>query len=217
MMGEKVDKMVEEMKKMSWADLYDKDNMRVSQNMDTWKNRGQYRFKWIARNIQNQSKVLDAGCGTGLLSLELEDKGCEIHGIDVSKVAIEKAKKHVPDGKFVQGFLEKLPYGDKEFDAVCCSQTLEHLRDPALVLKEMYRVLRDGGLMLVTMPIQNLLADRLHLHIFGLYEVIELFEQIDNNFKVGWIHKFIKEREPNCFAISLRKGGERNGRPERRI
>lgn len=98
-------------------------------------------------------KVLDVGCGSAVFFESNQDWPMEVWGIDCSRVAIVKAKERVPGGEFLVGWGERLPFGSSSFDRVYCLGSLEHFVDMALGLKEMRRVLKVGGLILLQVPI----------------------------------------------------------------
>ena len=105
--------------------------------------------------IGQESKVLDLGCGNGTTALSLHDElGCNVVGVDLSGVRIENAKDALMQrGEDVQAKVafEKaaatdLPFEDGTFSHVWSQATLYHVHDPADALKEVYRVLEDGGI-----------------------------------------------------------------------
>jgi SAM-dependent methyltransferase len=96
------------------------------------------------------ARVLDAGCGSGRTLLELSDYG-EVHGIELNPEAAEVAQGR---GSFdVQiGRLEQLPWQDGTFDLITCLDVIEHTPDDRLTLRELRRVCKPGGWLLVTVP-----------------------------------------------------------------
>ncbi len=102
------------------------------------------------------SWVLDVGCGTGqavlrLASLVPEGKAC---GIDISAGMIQQAKANAPDTlqnkmEFVQASSDSIPYPDGQFDHLICTNSFHHYPDPIKALKEMQRVLKPGGQMVI--------------------------------------------------------------------
>jgi len=103
-------------------------------------------------DLQPKSKVLDVGCGTGYAVLKLasilsEGEAC---GIDISSEMIERARTKIPDileGKveFRQASSDNIPYPNAAFDHVLCTNSFHHYPDPIKTLKEIQRVLKPGG------------------------------------------------------------------------
>lgn len=111
------------------------------------------------RSFGKSSRVLDVGCGDGALSGQVFKRfGCEINGIDIEQKAIELAKEkfseHGYNGSFsiVDGY--DYPFEDSYFDVVFCADVIEHVADPIQMLCEMRRVLRPGGVLIVSTPIK---------------------------------------------------------------
>lgn len=99
---------------------------------------------------KNKNVILDAGCGTGAEIIYLQKYG-EVHGLDLSKMAVDYCKKQgIKNVK--TGDVSKLPYKDKTYDLICLLDVLEHTSNDKLVLKEMYRVLKPGGMLMMTVP-----------------------------------------------------------------
>ena len=96
------------------------------------------------------ASALDAGCGTGFQTALLAALGYGAHGLDLSPALLAVARRRVPAATFVRGRLERLPYPDASFDAVtCCGSTLSFVADSAAALRELGRVLRPGGRLLL--------------------------------------------------------------------
>jgi len=103
------------------------------------------------RSLGTADRALDLGCGDGRLSSELD--ATELTAADVSAAALERARRRLPAARIVE--LEpdaSLPFDDGAFDLVLCAETIEHVRDVQLLLSEIRRVLRPGGLVGVTTP-----------------------------------------------------------------
>lgn len=97
-----------------------------------------------------RGKLLDVGCGCGALLKLLKDDGWETHGVDISSYATKKVEEiglDVFTGELIEaGFL------DKYFDIVILHHSLEHIYDPAEVLREVFRILKDNGILIIGVP-----------------------------------------------------------------
>ncbi|MFH0820815.1 MAG: class I SAM-dependent methyltransferase [Candidatus Peregrinibacteria bacterium] len=89
--------------------------------------------------------VLDAGAGTGRLSLKLMNEGAHVTALDVSPDMLTRLKRKCPSATIVEGDVEAMPFADESFDMVFSSLTLVHLKKIEPFLDECYRVLSDGG------------------------------------------------------------------------
>lgn len=98
--------------------------------------------------VKSGQKVLDIGCGTGRVCVQLEEKGIDYFGIDISEAEIALAKKACPKGDFQTGSMMNLPYKNEEFDVVFHIAVLHHLLtkpERAKAVSEAFRVLKPGG------------------------------------------------------------------------
>jgi len=116
----------------------------------------------IANQIPSGSKILDLGCGDGNVSQLFLEKG-KVVGIDISKEALKKAERRGIKTKLHDLNRLPLPFGDKSFDVVVLTDTLEHLFDPLGVLKEVFRILTVGGRVIITVPNFARLGNRLRM------------------------------------------------------
>jgi ubiquinone/menaquinone biosynthesis C-methylase UbiE len=97
--------------------------------------------------IRKNDKVLDIGCGKGFFCSILKKAGCEVYGIDSSQESILTAKKYIDNGiNFQTGVAENLPYEDNCFDKVSSICVIEHVNNDDLFVKEVKRVLKQGGI-----------------------------------------------------------------------
>jgi SAM-dependent methyltransferase len=96
------------------------------------------------------ARILDAGCGSGSVLGHLRAFG-EVTGADVSPLAVAAARAR-RTGEVVQASIERLPFPDGSFDLVTCLDVLEHTPDDVAVLRELRRVTRPGGHVLLTVP-----------------------------------------------------------------
>jgi ubiquinone/menaquinone biosynthesis C-methylase UbiE len=90
-------------------------------------------------------KVLDAGAGTGRISVKLYDAGARVTALDISPGMLAKLKRKKPDIGLMEGDIENMPFEDGSFDMIFSSLALVHLKEADKFLDECYRVLKDGG------------------------------------------------------------------------
>jgi ubiquinone/menaquinone biosynthesis C-methylase UbiE len=105
------------------------------------------------------SRILDIGCGRGFYEhavLQILPKPI-ISGIDINDLYLKQARKNVKSQRafFKKSSAYRLPFADNTFDAIIASEILEHLENDKLALREMFRVLRKNGILLVTVPHNN--------------------------------------------------------------
>jgi len=97
-------------------------------------------------------RILDVGCGGGLLAEEFAQLGCAVTGVDPSSESLEVARAHAREKSFDIEYREatgeQLPFGDGEFPAVYCCDVLEHVDDVGRTVAEIARVLAPGGVFL---------------------------------------------------------------------
>lgn len=158
---------------------------------------------WI--EINQGTKVLENGCGPGRYAAMLANLGFEVIGVD--PVAFDTwtdlqecgALRFMSDTK-----AESLPFADGDFDAVCCLGALLYFDDPLMALKEMCRVLKPGGkLVLRTVNVENRFTKRtgkkldpVSKNLYSKEELISLIESagfsVKNHFFFGyWPTRFI--------------------------
>lgn len=106
--------------------------------------------------IGNESTVLDLGCGAGHI---LEKISCGIlTGIDASETQIKRAAAKLRDSiVLIRAHGENLPFEDGHFDRVICSEVLEHVLEPEILLNEMNRILKVDGIISLSIPNEKLI------------------------------------------------------------
>jgi demethylmenaquinone methyltransferase/2-methoxy-6-polyprenyl-1,4-benzoquinol methylase len=94
-------------------------------------------------------RALDVATGTGDLALAMRRRGAEVVGLDFSERMLELARQKAPDCRFVAGNALELPFEDGEFDAATVGFGARNFSDPRRGLREMARVVRPGGRVVV--------------------------------------------------------------------
>ena len=114
-------------------------------------------------DVLQGKRVLDIGCGGGILSEALSQAGAEVVGLDLSEKSIAVAKQHSEQNKLnityecqtVQKFAQREA---KSFDMVCCLEMLEHVDDPAEIIQSVQTLLKPQGTFFASTLNRNLLS-----------------------------------------------------------
>ncbi len=119
-----------------------------------FKKRVQTIFEWVQPT--DKMLILDMPCGRGFyLNMFRYVSNCHLVGAELDWDVILKAQRNVaqlPDVALHNTNIYALPYADNTFDAVILSEILEHVEDDVAALKEIYRVLKPGGVAAITVP-----------------------------------------------------------------
>lgn len=126
-----------------WANTYDKE---INPSIDLEENQV---INLI--HVKKGDYILDVGCGTGRYSKIFTQKAAKVVGIDFSRNMLKIAKQRVKKAEFKQtDITKKFPFPDKTFDKIVCSLVISHIQNISPVLKEMKRVLKDNGFIVLT-------------------------------------------------------------------
>ncbi|CAG0894988.1 unnamed protein product, partial [Darwinula stevensoni] len=122
------------------------------------------RLNWIDRQVPLAGKVvLDVGCGGGILSESMAIKGAQVTGIDLSEASLETARLHARETQTAVTYelisVEALAARDPaHFDVVTCMEMLEHVPDPAAIVKAIRQLVKPGGMVFMSTFNRNLTA-----------------------------------------------------------
>jgi SAM-dependent methyltransferase len=97
-------------------------------------------------------RLLDAGCAWGYGTRHFHTKARTVVGLDPGADAIAVAQERYPSISFVEGVLESAPFESESFDAVVACNVLEHVGDEGASFDELWRILRPGGVVTMTVP-----------------------------------------------------------------
>jgi SAM-dependent methyltransferase len=124
-----------------------------------------YQAANLLKQYRKDGRLLDVGTGFGFFLAEMKNRGWDVMGVEISKKAMDYAR-NVLGLTLHPGPMERVGFPDNYFDAVTGFYIIEHLPHPMAFLKECYRILKPGGLLLLryphTTPIKNL------LRLFGI-------------------------------------------------
>jgi len=121
----------------------------------------------VAKRFCAGHSVLDVACGEGYGADLLADVAGQVTGVDISHEAITHAENQYRDKNnltFMQGSCEKLPLPDDSIDVAVSFETIEHLEAQERFVKELRRVLKPGGLLLMSSPNKRLYTDACDYH-----------------------------------------------------
>ncbi len=111
---------------------------------------GSRHLAFLSRGLPQGARVLDVGCGRGVVLGALADRGAQVHGVEVSAQAARGADSRVQ--LKIAPRLADAGYPDHFFDQILIWHVLEHLEDPRGVLEEAHRILKPGGRLVVAVP-----------------------------------------------------------------
>lgn len=111
------------------------------------------RIKKIKKMYQNSTsgKILDIGCGRGRLLYEMKKEGWDVFGTELSEHSCSMAREEF-NLDIKKGDIKDCRFPDNYFDVITMWHFLEHYHDPSELLKESYRILKDGGLLIISVP-----------------------------------------------------------------
>lgn len=133
----------------------------------------QIKLKWKFREgisllsaAKEKERLLDIGCSTGVFLNMAKAAGWKVLGLDLNEDVVESAKREYGiDAKV--GTLDSMKFPSGHFSAVTLFDSIEHMGNPGNVLTEIYRILRPGGLLLLTTPNISGLLPTVTYQIFG--------------------------------------------------
>ncbi len=116
-----------------------------------------------------EKKILDLGSGKGNFLVDVATLGGDVCGLEKNKEYIvetlKKAKENNISVKIMEGVAENLPYQDSEFWFINVSEVIEHVNNPDLLIKEVYRILKNGGSVYLSVPSRFGFRDP-HFHLY---------------------------------------------------
>lgn len=134
------------------------------------------------KDLNKGGRVLDIGCGLGRY-FEAFD-GMEIHGTELSTMAIAQCGLQYPDARVIQWFAGyPLPYDDGYFDLIWCGEFLEHIEEPQNAINDIIAKLKTGGSALFCTPIGEDSICPEHLWFFDRADIDKMFDDYNAEIK----------------------------------
>lgn len=133
----------------SVAGIYEEENNKIS---ETHNQRFIEAIKYL--DLHDNDRVLNIWSRTGLATsfLKNKNKNIELHNLEVSSQMIKKAEEKFPEEKFRLTDLSKINLPDNYFDYILSLETLEHCPEPPVFLRELNRLLKPGGMLVLSTP-----------------------------------------------------------------
>lgn len=129
-------------------------------------------IKTIIEQDGDKSKsICDIGCGNGTFLEELKDS-LRCYGVDLSsRIGIKRSGIEL-----ISSRAEDIGYEDNKFEYVTCMECLEHVIDPFIVCREAYRILKEKGMLFVTVPYKNFNECTTHVRLFDEYDLYSVLK-----------------------------------------
>jgi len=181
-----------------WERYFDKTHPKHQQVVN--------RFNWIIDRVHGP-RVIDIGCSNGLgifLFSKINDVE-EIYGIDICEKIIEMAKVNNCNSnkKIVikTGMAEKLEFENSFFDCIIMGETLEHVFNDIDSIYEAYRVLKNKGTIIITIPEGGRIS-RNHLRVYSEQSIVDLLTI--TKFKIIEIHRMLSGHGSSSYWILIK-------------
>ncbi len=137
------------------------------------------------KNFVGQN-VLDVGCGNGYVLSNYAKEGANVFGVDLTATALFLSRRRFElagfSGKFYQASAEELPFDKASFDCVCSMGVLHHTPNTEKAIKEIFRVLRPGGRLIIMVYHRNSIAYRFTFPLISLLKqkpIQQLVNEVD--------------------------------------
>ncbi len=123
-----------------------------------WLNRKRIEHCLALAGDMTDMRILDAGTGDGYMLREIRCR--ELWGIDISEKRLKRAAQKAPHAILKQDDLSQSRLENNFFDGIICADVLEHMRNPANAIREMIRICKPGGFIVLCLPqeINNIIA-----------------------------------------------------------
>lgn len=156
---------------------------KIGKSLQPWRPQ----FPIILNLIADKSKVLDIGCGDGVLGeMLIKEKGCEVFGIDLDEIGVKEAKRRGVKA-IILNIDDGLPFKNNEFDVVVCSDVLQYSNKPDFVVSQLLRV---GKTVIIEFPNFGFWFYRLQM-LFGKFPKLSLYG-----------HKWWQTRQTKFFSLN---------------
>lgn len=157
-----------------WDEMYARDTDSLADHC--FRSRRDYAVGYLATHYGKEAQICDIGCGAGPVTYAMLRQGYDIVGLDFSTDMLKNAAKRLSTGgvrrrPLINANCESLPFSDASFDCVVCLGVISYVEHYENILREIYRVLKPGGTVLLSYRSRsNLLAND---PVFLLYDLLK--------------------------------------------
>jgi len=160
----------------------------------------------IGCHLAGCNLILDQGCGTGIIALDLARKGKMVYGIDNNKEMLARAFENIDENIcnnicLKEGDARNLEFADGYFDGVVSNNVLFYVNNPIAVMKEAHRVLKKEGIFIASGPLPNPCLEKLTQHITLEFKEKGIYKTLHKNLEhfVECSIKLKRTGMPNTF------------------
>jgi len=162
------------------------------------------RYNRILKLVPPNTYVLDYGCGWGIFSEMIANKGCRVDAIDLDKYSIEIAKEFIKENNSLTfNHISINSIEDEKYDCVISSQVIEHTHNPGNYLMECNRVLKKDGILIISLP-NNITPNQILTQLIN-WNI--KFAQFFENYNYLKMHDHIQAWDPFSFMRLLNSMG----------
>jgi ubiquinone/menaquinone biosynthesis C-methylase UbiE len=139
----------------------------------------------VVSAVKDAQILLDAGCGTGIIAIEMARLGKKAYGIDNNHYMLAQAienSKGIDNIFLGSGDVSKLEFESEFFDAVILNNVLFYVNDPIKALSEAHRVVKPGGTMVLSGPVPKPDMEKLASHTAEYLKKIGKFEELKEHY-----------------------------------
>jgi 2-polyprenyl-3-methyl-5-hydroxy-6-metoxy-1,4-benzoquinol methylase len=162
----------------------------------------------IDRARERGGKVLEMGCGYGMLSLEMARNGLDVTGIDLSPKSIGVANRYKKENPFTDNFgsleyrcgdITEMDFPPESFDSVVFFRSLHHIAGTAEVMDKAHRIMKPGGYLLISEPVRSRFSEESARFAALLRTVLPTWEPFEKKLGKEWTEQLWEEKVAEIF------------------
>lgn len=189
---------------------YDKVFMEYHKQRHTWKNARE--LNEYSSRLLTGSRVLDVGCGSGVVAEYLSERGLAVTGIDSSRKMLELARKTAPKAVFHRMDMKRIRFPPRSFDGIVSLYSIIHVpkEHHSSILKSFHRLLAPRGLLLISVGLgeytgteDNWLGGKMYWSHFGKETNLELIRRA--GFNTIWSRPVGKGNDRHLFVLAEKR------------